>query len=918
MLIVDSAKLLRIVRVKPEEAQLVGLVFLFALLIGIVQNFMYSVPLAMFLARYKSELLPYIYISAGIVTFIVSTILAYFGRIFSIFLSLVIPLAVLSCSLILFFVLLISTEIAWISMALLIWSWVVALLLTGIAGVLFNQIFTLQQGKRLLGLLAGGIAAGGIIAGFSVDFLMHAIGANYVIFGSAMILISAIGVLFAITKHSFQRGRQNEASDESQQRKVSLKNFQNKSYIFYVFLLSAIVNFMYFSFDLLFNTEVQKKFSNEIEMAGFYGIVFAIYDIVTLFAGLFLSGWILQKFGLFFSLMVLPLTLSLLLGAAFLADLVPSAAGVVFALVVITGILENAARESINEESVLLLFQPLRASHRAWVQMKNEISVTPLAISLAGGFLLLIGHYFQIHVSNMSLIVIGFCVLNISLTFFILKKGYLKLLIDSFSKKILTGLNITKLDIVSLNSLKKHLLSPYPEEVVYLLQILENIDRKEFVNTLQMTLDNCSLEVRGYSLMKIEQYRIKDLEEKVRKICLTEKNAEILSDALLALGSIVEPNHFSLIQGHMEDAIIEVASSSMIALLRYGPAALQDEVMQNLISRAGSSKDEDKICFALVLKQFDIPNKPKLLLPLFKDQSLKVRLAACQAAMHTNDRKLYPALIDHLMVSYTSYAAQSSLLSMGDALIEYISLHFDAFSFDLQYQLIKVLGFMKKSARVANFLHLFLKHPERRLFSITLMSLKRQSYKASTDQERSQIKELLLSETQNIDYLKELLNYFNSEKMRLLYLLLSREIELIQGNCFLMLTFIYPEHPIMTAMKGLSMDNEEMVSYAIEILFEVLDPIDKRLWMPYLIFRPSSMRVETENVEEVKNGLVNVLKYAQKSCIPALSSAAIYTIGALQLKSMIHWVLNYKATSDPFINEIVPWTIKKLDSSVCH
>lgn len=906
--------LLRLLRIKPEETKIVFFIFLFAFFIGIAQNILSSVPLAMFLAHYNSSLLPYIYVGSGIALFFAGIGFSYLERTVSIFHVFSIPIATFAGSLFLFWGSLFVWDNPWIFMVLLIWSMLIVFLIISILMLISNQIFTMQQSKRLFGLIWCGVALGGIIIGFGMDFLVNSIGPNNVILLASLILLFGLITQFLIRKHSGTRLLHGEKSEEATGPRVSLKSFKSKNYILCTFLLTALIYFIFLSFDLLFNTSVQKQFPTEVEMAAFYGLLYATYDIANLFTAFFLSPWVLSRFGLIASLLVWPGGLVIFLGMAFLANLMPLFAGAFFAILVGTAIFEVVLVECITFESILLLFQPLRPAQRTWAQIKNEALIVPLAMTVIGIILLIIDRYIGIKASFMTLFIIGLCLIGIALTLYALKKGYLKLLSESLSKRSIINPQFTKLDKESLELLKGRLRSRYAEEVIYVLQTIENIDHEEFVKALPEALDNPLEEVRSFSLRKIEEHRIKSIAPKLKEICTTETNPNILAYALPALGSITDLEQFNWFKNHLHSSNSKIASSSSIALIKYGTETEQNKIMETLSEKAKSLREEDRLMVANILKQINISTKTDLLLPLLRDVSYDVRNSASEAAAHVLDEKLYPTLVENLAIPHVHDAAFNTLLLLGNPIFEYISQNFDRYSPDIQIGLINLLGFMKE-VKPLEFLEKLLPISSRKGLRAVLLSLRRLSYKATDDRKHTLIKKLLESENKNILYLKEFTTSFNFEKMKLLRDLLCREIELSRECCFLLLSFIYSEASIIKAEQGLILEDEDANSNAVELLLQTLNKIDQKLLIEQLTYSPYKEEkgpvLSDAKIEEL---LLKTINYGTNCFIPELSAAVIYMVGTLELKNLIEFVHKQENKNNPLMTEIIPWSLKKLKS----
>jgi len=900
-----NKKWLRFIRVKPAELKIVSLAFLFAFCIGAVQSILFSIPLASFLSRFSSSFLPHIYIGSGIAIFCFGIAFSYLEKKASVFYVLAIPIVFFSASLFAFWIVLETVKTPIIFILLLIWAFLIGSLIISITMLLINQLFTFQQSKRIYGLLFGGLATGGAIVGFGMNILINLLGSNHLILLAAVMLCVAFLLQFPIRKHSGGRLQTSEELEEARTTKATWKSFKNKKYILQVFLLTFLIYFIYYSFDLLLNTTVQKHFPDERDMAVFFGGLFAVYDIVALFAGFVLSTWLLSRFGLIASLVFWPLGMAIMLSLVFLFTTIPNFAALVFGMILVSAVFDVTIREAITEQSILLLFQPLRPVPRAWAQLKNEAIIIPIAMSLIGTILLLVDRYLRINIGIMSLLIIAFSACALAMILFVLRKGYLQLLVESLSKKVIASPEFKRLNKDSLNVLKSHLQSAYPEETIYVLKAIENIDQNEFVKQLSQSLESPLDEVRCFALSKIEKYRIKSFSDRLIQLCLSEKNPAVLGPALLALAATTDLKKFPQFKEHVSN------KDCIISLIKYGHAEEKNEASLLLKQKVVSPNEEDRILAAKVLQEVAIAEKADLLLTLLKDASLDVRDDAAKAAVKIKDERLYHALIENLEIPHVHDSALQALSQTGKPLFDYIATHFESYSPHLQASLATLIGYIKDS-RVIHFLEKLLSTAKRRLLYPTLLSLKRHSYK-STNEEL--IQQLLEAENENILFLKEIVLQSHFEEMKILHSFLCREIELSQECCFLLLSFIYPEELIMQAKMGLSLKDEEMNSNAVELLLQTLDSKDQKLLALQLTFQPSKEEMESApSEEEIKELLLKVKDYTANCFIPALAAAVIYEIGLLKVKSLVDVVIKQELKDDALMQEIQPISIKRLEA----
>lgn len=869
-----------------EERSLVGLHLLFAFLIGSAQTLLAVIPLAIFLTSYSSSLLTYVYMSMGVIIFLIGNVFRYFQKNLPFFRLLLSPLLIFAFSLFLFWGLLVVAPQPWVPMALFIWASVAYTFLSLVLSNLLLRVFSLQEGKKFYGIIGGTRALGGTLIGFLIPILVSTLGAKTSFLIAPVFILGAILALFAINKKHSDRFLEQKSLDKEKSEKISFKTIKNRRFVINIFLLAVVSIFNFYSLDLLFNTTVKHHYISQAEIAGFLGIFTAISNIFTLLAGFFLFSFVLNRLGLMITLFLSPVIVGILTAITLMTDLVPATVGLVFGLILVTVLFERMMRQSINGEALNLLYAPLRPDVREWAQLQYRINIQSLSTTLVGVILFGLNRTWGTSIKSIGWFVMAVSACGV-ISMLYVQKNYIRILVDALSRWALFKPQFTELDKDSLKIVKSRLQSRYPEEVVYALQLIETAEPKEFPSALEEALKNPLLDVRLYTLKKIEEYRIKGLIEKVKEICLTEKDPMILGQALRALAAIMPADQFYFFKN------FEEISGGLIGEILYGPADVKKRAIDRLALK-------EKFEIAEVLKEIDIPNKADLLLPLLSDPDPEVRLVACLAAGQVKDNRIYPLLIENLTIPHLHNAAAKSLLNLAP--IEEIARSFGQFTREQQHEVLYLLSWME-GEKVTAFLQQFLQSPDPRLFHEAVRALKNRHFKAEN---REQISSLLAEENQNILSLKAMIGALPTEKAKLLRDLLIREMELCQKNCFAMLTFIYHKTPILSAKGGLTESDRNKYSYAIEILEQTLGKEHTYL-LPQLI-----QRSLPENPQPIESVLQDVLKVAPNCYIPAIHSAVLYTIGALGLKSLTELVKKGEAPNDPFMEEIRPWALKKL------
>lgn len=891
---------------KSEEKNLVVLSIFFAAFMGVTQTFINVVPLAIFLMTYESALLTDAYISLGILTFLIGSFFSYLQKRVSFFQFLIAPFFIFSVSLFICWILLINTHYEFFPMVLFVWSSVVYTFLSLVYSSLLLHIFTLQEGKKFFGIISGMRAFGGIAAGILTPILVHQFNAKNIFLLAPLSMLIGMKILFSIKQKHPDRFSEIKRMEESKKEHMTFRKLKYKNYIICLFVLAIVSVFNFYSLDLLFNTEVKRYFENESKITSFLGGFMALSNMMTLIGGFFLFRPLLNKFGLITTLFITPVTIGICASFLFILDFTSSSITALFVILSVTVLLERMLRQSIHTDSINLLYSPLKPAEKEWALFQYRIKIQSIFTSITGGILLLFNHLFGIHILTISFLILaisgcGICVLSI------LRKKYKKILVTSLEKWAFIRPKFDELDKDNLNIIKQHLRSPFPEEVIYLLRIIENGRSDEFPSILLQSLDHPSIDVRCYVLSKIEEIKLLSAEEKIKKMCLNETNPKVLGYALQAFGAIAYLDRFSWFKEYLQSPDKEVASHCCNALLLYGSEIQKNEVLDFLKQKMHSSKEEDRLFVSIFLNIADFPNKVDFLIPLLFDPSFEVRRSACNAAKKVKDERVYSGLIENMTIPHLYHASFKSLVRLSPD--EFLLKNFHSYSLSLQYSIINLLGFIKND-QVLVFLQSFLSTLDRQKFQATLHALNKQNFKAiSCDQ----ISELLTRENEYILFLEKILKELDESKVKLLYDLLCREIELIQESCFLLLSFIYASELIITAREGLKEEDRHKNSCAIEILLETLSDKDAEQLVPQLSLKPNHKRFQGTH-ESIDKILIKVLNFASSSYILALRSATIYTIGELGLKNLMDIVKKVENENDPFMAEIRPWVIKKLSN----
>lgn len=553
-----------LLNVRPGEGSLVRSLFLLSFSKGLAVVFLESVASGHFLATYEAGDLPYTYIAAGLVTIPIG--LLYNRAESKLKPALVMNGSFLFLSLVVFclaglveffdwpelaFVMIVWKEIFWILATLTFWA---------VAGMALD----LRQAKRLFALIGAGEILALLLGGLSIPLLLQVMPATRLLLLAAGASLTA----FVLNVRIFRRfgASFSRSDDQDTSHKLPLREIVNQAYIYLFLLISALSLVGLFFIDFVFFNEIEKRFTNEAELTRVFGYYLAGLGFLQLFTNMFVSGRLLQRFGLAIGLVVLPVAVfsgsivSLVLGLLGLA-------GVFYWTIIALKTLDESFRYSLEAPSFRVLYQPLGPALGLRVQTIRETIVEPLAISAAG--LLLLGLRRYLELTTLNLI---FLLLAVSLIWILIAL----LMRSHYGRRLLSGLSLAHFrrpagvyDPEIGKRMANTLYQADESEVAYRLDYLEEIDYMEAHERIPELLNHPLPEFRIQALRMMERHQDAAYAPMILAKLKELETAEVVGAALRAYCAVGEDS-LEVVAACLKHPRPPVQTGALIGLLRYG------------------------------------------------------------------------------------------------------------------------------------------------------------------------------------------------------------------------------------------------------------------------------------------------------------------------------------------------------------
>jgi len=367
--------------IRPDEFGRVQIFFLFFASIGMFYTIGTTVGDTLFLSRFGPSaaeyLLPWLFIGITVATVAVSWIYGVVESRFSRIRLIVATQVLLALSLVIARQA-IRADIRWLYFVLAVWLEVCALLSIMLFFSFAGDYFTSRDARRLYGYITGGLALGNVLSGYAVVPLVRAVGPDNLLYACAGILLGGPACVLFVSRIARPIARQATAEVEgpSAPTKVILANRYLR--LIFVMVAAGIICSVLLNYQFKI-TAVRAM--REGDLAIFFGKLYAWSGVAQLIVQFTLVQWLLGRFGIVKSLLILP-TLMLV-----------GSAECFFYPVVMTLAITNGLRISLTETLDLpsreLLFLPLAQRVRLRAQALLGGMLVPLGRGAGGALLLL-------------------------------------------------------------------------------------------------------------------------------------------------------------------------------------------------------------------------------------------------------------------------------------------------------------------------------------------------------------------------------------------------------------------------------------------------------------------------------------------------------------------------------------------------
>lgn len=839
-------RLADVLDIRPAERSLVALLIVHSLFSGMAIVFSYTSSMSLFLDEFGPSQLPYIFLVAAgvmILSGLLYTRLATSITPRQIFVGILIFLL----GIVIFFYLALSSSYEGrLVFALLVWHrFLFALVLLQFWG-LAGYLFTLQQGKRLFGLIGVGEVLAQLGAYAAVPFLVTRLGTVNLLLLVAFSLAGALITLLIILRLSRPSPVEKTAAIALPETKLpSFMALTRHAYFRLIFLVGLFAYLLYFAIDLGFFETISDDFDSPAALASFLGIFFTIAYGIGLFFRMGITGRILNRFGLRIGLILLPVSIALLAAGVFAGGII-GLTGVVAGLMLILRQLMEVLLFTLYQPAALLLYQPLAANQRISIQTLTDTVAAPAGIGLAGVLLLLSNALPGFGVAQLAALVFALGALWALVTHRAYR-GYLSTLHAAINRRRITGKELNLGDASSLQVIRAKLDSAYPEEVIHALNLLAEIEKPEVLaETAAKLSHHPDQPVRLEAMRLLALLGFRAALPTVRARLDLEDDPAVKAGVFRALCALDPTEGLETIEAYLDDPDHRLRRGALASLLRYGGISGILVAGQRFLDLIRSPDPEERTLAATVLGDVGADGFYKPLLSLLADEDVRVRHAALKAAGLLRAGQLWPDVIAALDRPADRPEALSALCRAGASALPAIasSLKDGGRDETIGLDLIRLLGRIR-SPEAAGLLWGQLTTANAGQRAAISQALSRSNFQAETDVERERVDaEILIEISQAAWILAALQDLENLVEASLLHDALAQALIRRRLNLLWLLSLLYDRVTMRRIIGQIASSLPSQQAYALELLLLTVGQKHKQLILPLVEELGVSARLE--------------------------------------------------------------------------
>jgi HEAT repeat protein len=907
-------KLAALFKLQPGEGRPVSLILSLYFFMGVAFVLSDTTAYALFLGAFGAENLPYVYLEIALVVSLIAFIYLRLEK--RLPLSRVLSLNLyfwIATSLLLWFGVSIINA-AWLAFILPAWGFALINLCNIIVWTVAGRLFDIRQSKRLFGLVVSGRWIATAAGGFVTPPIVALLGTRHLMLVGALSLAAALLVLRAILRR-YGGALVEEAPTKSvEATSAASESLLKNSFVLLIFGLTLMWVLTYIFALNIFYDRAGAQFPNADQLATFLGAFSAVSGLAAAFSTLFLTGRIISRFGLRGGLLTVPSLQLMTFTALALVGTFGGPAGILFGLAAWGRLVDTALSLTLDVATFRVLYQPLPPVQRSRAIAISEGMIEPLGFGIAGVVLLFITRVFMLNFVRQAYLVVAVVLVWLVLALLI-NRRYPAMLSRTITHRRLGETTINLIDRSSISVLQDGLKSPYPEAVIYSLNLLEQMEYEGFPAFLIELLEHPTPAVRRDALRRIERLKLAASLPAVTKRLHLESDVTVREYVLRALAASADSDALEQVSVYLHDPVIPIRRGALVGLVRSVKLDSFIAAGLELVTLLNSRSAAERMLAAQILGEVGVNRFYKPVALLLHDRNLEVRRAALAATGRIKHPALWPLVTRALAQPETYGVALQALIAGRESALPAVRMAFEEASqrSTVFVGLVRVCGRVGGQAAV-ELLTANMDTPQEDVRTQVLAALSACNYRAPDPAPiYARIKQAV---NDAVHVLAVTADIGQSEATDLLTHALESRFARCCQRIFWLLSFEHESRRILRARDALLYSSVTQRAYALEVIDHALPQDIKGDVLALLddltpaerLARLKSSFPQEHHSREAR--LLDLLRADQPAWLRA---CALYAAGTLRLTDCRDAIHAAHDAPEPLVRETAEWALTQVD-----
>ena len=743
----------------------------------------------------------------------------------------------------------------WVSVGFYIWGMLLGVLLISQFWTLANAVYDPRQAKRLFGFIGGGVALGGMTGAGLTATLVKSLGTNRLLLVSAAILaISAVIVSVIIGREQAEvSAAVDDEKGVSLKRAFGLLRDSRQIQLIAMVICFGSLGAALIDQQLNMATEIFQGAGQTDSIGAFLAQVRFWLSLAAFVIQVWITPRIHKYLGIGFALLMLPTNLGgtaliILFNAALWAPALAS-------------VMDRSLRYTVDKTTREVLFLPLPTALRQEVKPFVDVTVDRLSRGVGAILMLVLIQPWGLQLQWYQL---SFVSLALTVAWYFMafraKREYLASFRRSLESRAVEAedVRLNVADLQTVETLMQELAHPDPARVVYAIDVLESLDKRNLVTPLLLYHEAPQVRQRALRALGAAGTAAQQWTTQIRR-ALGDPDPGVRTAALRALAALGDQDAVAQAKPLLADADPRIRSTAALALAASTAEADRVEaqtVLADLLADTSEASRSARRHAAGALGNLSDDRFRRLLIPLLYDPDPEIADRAMQGVRKagTSDFLFVAPLVSLLRNRQVKGAARETLVEYGPEVIDVLA-HFMRDPEEdiwLRRHIPTTIGRIG-TQRAVDVLIAALEEPDGFLRYKIIAALERlRRSDASLTFDRTKLEPLVMREARQ--YLSHLSLHHNLfvdgwvPATNLLSQALEQKLQRSKDRIYRLLSLIFPWKDVAAAQWTLANGETRARASASEYLDNLLSGDVRKLAMPVLEEMPLDERVRRANV----------------------------------------------------------------------